>query len=61
MDRMNKMLVEYTFTTSSSTSDVVQHFDHVLHHLSSAAVKKHVPTTAQHGGKSNVVWWKPLI
>ena len=61
MDRMNKMLAEYTFTMSSSTSDVVQHFDHVLHHLSSAAVKEHVPVTAQHGGKSNVVWWKPLI
>ena len=55
MDRMNKMLAEYTFTMSSSTSDVVQHFDHVLHHLSSAAVKEHVPTTAPHGGKSNMV------
>ncbi|RVW79280.1 Copia protein [Vitis vinifera] len=50
-----RMLAEYTFTTSSSTSNVVQHFDHVLYHLSSAAVKEHVSATAQHGGKSNVV------
>ncbi|RVW49123.1 hypothetical protein CK203_084444 [Vitis vinifera] len=30
---------------------MVQHFDHVLHHLTSAAIKEHVPPTAQHGGK----------
>ena len=30
---------------------MVQHFDHVLHHLTSAAIKEHVPPPAQHGGK----------
>ncbi|KAL6314081.1 hypothetical protein AAG906_011816 [Vitis piasezkii] len=29
---------------------MVQHFDHVLHHLTSA-IKEHVPPTAQHDGK----------
>ncbi|RVW58766.1 hypothetical protein CK203_114857 [Vitis vinifera] len=30
---------------------MVQHFDHVFHHLTSATIKEHVPPTAQHGGK----------
>ncbi|RVW92737.1 Copia protein [Vitis vinifera] len=34
-----------------SLHDMVQHFDHVLHHLTSAAIKEHIPPTAQHGGK----------
>ena len=34
-----------------SLHDMVQHFDHVLHHLTSATIKEHVPPTAQHGGK----------
>ncbi|RVW57954.1 hypothetical protein CK203_114937 [Vitis vinifera] len=33
-----------------------KHFDHVLHHLSSTAVKEHVLATAQHGGKNNVAF-----
>ncbi|RVW64596.1 hypothetical protein CK203_048530 [Vitis vinifera] len=35
----------------SALHDVVQHFDHVLHHLSSTAVKEHVPATAY-------AWWQ---
>ena len=34
-----------------SLHDMVQHFDHVFHHLTSATIKEHVPPTAQHGGK----------
>ncbi|RVW58918.1 hypothetical protein CK203_106109 [Vitis vinifera] len=41
--------------TRPALHDVVQHFDHVLHHLSSAVVKEHILATAQRGGKSNVV------
>ena len=51
------MLAEYTFTrpTLHDVVKVVQHFDHVLHHPSFVALKKHIPTTGQHGGKSNMV------
>ena len=49
------LLVSLIHVHMFSLHDVVQHFDHILHHLTSAAVKEHVPPTAQHGGKSNVV------
>ncbi|KAL6348727.1 hypothetical protein AAG906_019463 [Vitis piasezkii] len=36
-----------------SLHDAVQHFDHVLHHLTSAAIKEHVPPTLNMMARGN--------
>ena len=43
---MQQYCVSWTRSPRRPTlHDVVQHFDHVLHHPSSAAIKEHVPAT----------------
>ena len=48
---MDDETVSWIHVHMFSLHDMVQHFDHVLHHLTSTAIKEHVPPTAQHGGK----------
>ncbi|KAL6321146.1 hypothetical protein AAG906_012918 [Vitis piasezkii] len=40
---------------------MVQHFDHVFHHLTSATIKEHVPLIAQHGGKRQRGFMEAII
>ncbi|KAL6314887.1 hypothetical protein AAG906_029104 [Vitis piasezkii] len=42
---------EHAHHVRPTLHDVVQHFDHVLHHPSSATVKEHIPAIAY-------AWWQ---